>query len=321
MNYYGESQPQPSTFNSFLSGTKEFMDSNSAISNFAYIILVVIVFVIVMQMGINIIQYIFYPKTDVRLIRGMMNASDQAEIKQDPRLSDSTPIYRSNDERGGLEFTYSTWLYVESLPHSDQDDNDKLAHVFHKGEKKFVSKGYELNEGSSPTKIPQGMNYPNNGPGLYLRKHNNTSNEYSEVELVVVMNTYPDETNQLETNHIVEQISVGNIPMRNWVHVVLMVRGRNLDVYINGNIAKRHILSGVAKQNYGSIYAGSNGGFNGKLSNLTYFNEAIGTRKIYDILRLGPDLRMTNNANLLNKNFDYLSLNWFLGGTEHSTTT
>tara|TARA_Y100000389_G_C17448262_1_gene512985 strand:- start:951 stop:1922 length:972 start_codon:yes stop_codon:yes gene_type:complete len=323
MNYYGESQPQPSTFNSFLSGTNEFMDSNSAISNFAYIILVVIIFVIVMQMGINIIQYIFYPKTDVRLIRGMMNASDQAEIKQDPRLSDSTPIYRSNDERGGLEFTYSTWLYVESLPHSDQDDNDKLAHVFHKGEKKFVSQGYELNEGAGATKIPQGMNYPNNGPGLYLRKHNNnnTSNEYSEVELVVVMNTYPDETNELETNHIVEQISVGNIPMRNWVHVVLMVRGRNLDVYINGNIAKRHILSGVAKQNYGNIYAGSNGGFNGKLSNLTYFNESIGTRKIYDILRLGPDLRMTNNANLLNKNFDYLSLNWFLGGTEHSTTT
>ena len=62
MNYYGDPQPKPSTFNSFLSGTTEFMDSNSAISNFAYVILLVVIFVIVMQIGINIIQYIFYPK-------------------------------------------------------------------------------------------------------------------------------------------------------------------------------------------------------------------------------------------------------------------
>jgi hypothetical protein len=95
------------------------------------------------------------------------------------------------------------------------------------------------------------------------------------------------------------------------------VRGRNLDVYVNGNIAKRHILSGVPKQNYGNIFAGK--GFDGNISNLTYFNEAIGTRQIYNILRLGPDLRMTNNANLLNKEFDYLSLDWFLGNSGGTT--
>ena len=99
----------------------------------------------------------------------------------------------------------------------------------------------------------------------------------------------------------------------------VVVRGRNLDVYVNGNIAKRHILTGVPKQNYGNIYVGSNNGFQGKLSNLTYFNQAIGTREIYNILRLGPDLRITRNANLLNKEFDYLSLNWFLGRSQDST--
>ena len=62
MNYYGQPPPQNSTFNGFLSGTQEFMDSNSAISNFAFLILTVLVFVVVMQIGINIIQYIYYLK-------------------------------------------------------------------------------------------------------------------------------------------------------------------------------------------------------------------------------------------------------------------
>jgi len=314
MNYYGQPPPQNSTFNGFLSGTQEFMDSNSAISNFAFLILTVLVFVVVMQIGINIIQYIYYPKTDVRLIRGMIQADNQVEIKQDPRIIDSKPIYRSNDERGGLEFTYSTWMYVEDL----DTDLNKLSHVFHKGEKNFAEANFDLDG----TTINEGMNYPNNGPGLYLRRVEGTSNEggdeLDEVGLVVVMNTYPDQTNSLQTNHIVERVDITNIPVHNWVLVTLIVRGRNLDVYVNGNIAKRHILSGVPKQNYGNIYAGSNGGFKGKLSNLTYFNEAIGTREIYNTLRLGPDLRITKNANLLNKEFDYLSLSWFLGRNQDS---
>ncbi len=315
MNYYDQPQSQPSTFNGFLSGTNEFMESNSAISNFAFIILLVVMFMIIMQMGINLIQYIFYPKTDVRLIRGMIDASEEVEIKQDPRSIDSKAIYRSNDERGGIEFTYSTWVYVKNIT---TENDGELAHVFHKGEKNSASSDFEV----GGVNINKGMNYPNNGPGVYLRKirdanNNHDGDEYSQAGIVVVMNTYPDETNEYQANHIVEKVDIGNIPLNNWVHLVVLVRGRNLDVYVNGNIAKRHILSGVPKQNYGNIFAGK--GFDGNISNLTYFNEAIGTRQIYNILRLGPDLRMTNNANLLNKEFDYLSLDWFLGNSGGTT--
>ena len=315
MNYYGE-PPQPQfqpKYNRFLSGTTEFMESNSAISNFAFLILVVVAFMICIQMGIAFIEYIFYPKTDVRLIRGMIEANSQVEIIQDPSQIGSKTIYRSADERAGLEFTYSTWIFVEGMTTEVGD----LAHVFHKGERNFASTEFEV----GGQEIPKGMNYPNNGPGVYLRKtagDNADAAEMDQADMVVVMNTFPDETNSLQSNHIVEQVDIGNIPLHNWVLVTVVVRGRNLDVYINGNIAKRHILTGVPKQNYGNIYAGSNGGFRGKLSNLTYYNEAIGTREIYNTLRLGPDMRMTNNANLLNKNFDYLSLGWFLGRGQDS---
>ena len=148
MNYYEQPQSQSSTFNGFLSGTNEFMESNSAISNFAFIILLVVVFMIIMQMGINLIQYIFYPKTDVRLIRGMIDATEEVEIKQDPTSIDSKAIYRSNDERGGLEFTYSTWLYVKNIT---TENDGELAHVFHKGEKNSASSDFEV--GVKPARL------------------------------------------------------------------------------------------------------------------------------------------------------------------------
>ena len=309
MNYYGQQEPQQPQTNSLLSGTKAFMESNSAISNFAFVILIVIGFMIILQMGINFIQYMFFPKNDIRLIKGMTEANNKVEIEQNPNKNGSKPIYRSSDEPGGMEFSYSLWMYVEKL-----NETHELTHVFHKGEENYIADEgeYKLTNGDI---ITPGMNFPNNGPGLYLRKTttNDETSEFGQAELITVLNTYPDETDVDQSNHITEQVSIGNIPLHNWVLVTIIVRGRNLDVYINGNIARRHVLSGVAKQNYGNIYAGSNGGFEGKLSNLTYYNEAIGTRKIYSILRMGPDLRMVNNANLLNKKFDYLSLSWFLG--------
>lgn len=315
MNYYDQPEVPVPTSDGFLSGTNEFMESNSAISNFAFIILVVVIFMIVMQIGINLIQYIFYPKTDVRLVRGMVDAQEEVEIKQDPRSNGAIPIYRSNDERGGIEFTYSVWMYVSDV---NTDNNGEYAHVFHKGESNITSSEYNLGD----EVINQGLNFPNNGPGVYLKRvsnsntgNSNNTDEYDQAGVIVVMNTYPDETNAYQTNHIVEKVDISNIPLKNWVHLVLVVKGRNLDVYINGNIAKRHILTGVPKQNYGNIFVGR--GFKGNISNLTYFNEAIGTRQIYNILRLGPDLRMTKNSNLMNKEFDYLSLDWFLGNSDN----
>ena len=61
-------------------------------------------------------------------------------------------------------------------------------------------------------------------------------------------------------------------------------QNQTIDVYINGVLTKRHILSGVPKQNYSDVHISQNGGFGGYLSSLRYFNYAINTNKI--ILRL-----------------------------------
>jgi hypothetical protein len=50
------------------------------------------------------------------------------------------------------------------------------------------------------------------------------------------------------------RIEVANIPMKKWFHLVVMIKGRSLDVYINGNLANRLRFSDLPKLNYGALY-------------------------------------------------------------------
>ena len=86
------------------------------------------------------------------------------------------------------------------------------------------------------------MNFPNNAPGLYLGPDGN--------QLTVMMNTF---------NQINEKFVIDDLPLNKWVNVIIRVENTTIDVYINGTIVKRHILSSVPKQNYGDVYVSMNG--------------------------------------------------------------
>jgi hypothetical protein len=122
-------------------------------------------------------------------------------------------------------------------------------------------------------------------------------------ELVVIMNTYAV---------INEEIKIPNFPMNKWVHVVIRVMKNNdLDVYINGALAKRHVLSSVPKQNYGNVYIASNGGFTGNLSNLRYFKYAVQPGELLSITNAGPNLTVNSKSVALKSMPPYLSMQWY----------
>jgi hypothetical protein len=85
-------------------------------------------------------------------------------------------------------------------------------------------------------------------------------------------------------------------------------------MYINGTIAKSLQLHGVPKQNYGNVFVAANGGFSGYISNLWYYNYALGTAEINKLVENGPDTTMTGSDSINMKNPDYLSLRWFFYG-------
>lgn len=268
--------------NKYLAGTKEFLESNSIVAKFAFLILVLILFIMALRLGSSILSWIFTPSPDPILINGMIDAKQMMRIAQDPSVSGAIPIIRSKNDRDGLVFTWSVWIFIDDLTYRENE----YRHIFHKG-----------NDDVNVTTVPVGMNKPNNAPGLYIAPGTNN--------LVVMMNTF---------NKIDEEIVIQDIPINKWINVIIRVDEQHkLDAYINGRLVKRHILNSVPRQNYGDVYVSLNGGFSGYTSALRYFNTALGTNQIQSIVDAGPNLKMIG-SDMKNSMPRYLSLRWFFSG-------
>jgi hypothetical protein len=264
---------------SYFSSTKEFLDSNSLVAKFAFLMLALIIFIFLLRTGLNIIGWLLSPSGNVKLIDGMINARHSEMFIQDPNQKNAKPILRSVNKSHGIEFTWSVWIFIDNL----DENTNRYKHIFHKG-----------NDKMNYTNTPIGLNEPNNGPGLYITPNKN--------DLLVIMNTF---------EKIDEKITVQDIPLNKWVNIIVRCENKTIDVYINGRISNRHKCSGVPFQNYGDVYVALNGGFPGYISNLAYWNHALNTSDIQSLVGSGPNMSMADNKNLTHSSPQYLSLRWF----------
>ena len=268
--------------NRYIAGGQEFLDSNSIVAKFAFLIVVLMLFVVLLRLGSSLLTWFLTPSEDPVLINGMINARQMVVIPQDPSVKGAIPIVRSVNDATGIEFTWSVWMYIDDFSYKQNE----YKHVFHKG-----------NDNINMSVQPLGLNFPNNAPGLYITPKVNN--------LLVLMNTF---------DNIKEEVEIEDIPLNKWINVIIRTSNQNqLDVYINGSLVKRHHMSGVPKQNYGDVYASMNGGFSGYTSELQYFNNAIGMFKIQSIVDAGPDMTM-KSAGLTKSKPHYLSTRWYFSG-------
>jgi len=278
--------PSGNFFQDFTSNSKNtlnnFMTSNSLVTKFVFLLFVLIGFLILLTISINIILYLFSPSSNQKLINGMINAStEMLVITQDPNDTSSKTIYRSVNESQGLEFTWSVWIYINEI---NTNAPTPYQHIFSKG-------NYGLGQNNL-------YNF-NNAPGLYLS--NNTNSMY------VVMDTYSSPSSPSTG------LEIPDIPLIKWVNIMIICKNNKLDVYVNGIITKSEDLDGIPKQNYGNVYIAANNGFNGYISNLWYYNYALGTLAIQNLVKKGPDTTMKDNMILKDPN--YLSLRWYFDGS------
>jgi len=198
---------------------------------------------------------------------------------QDPKSPLAKTVYTSDNQRSGVEFSYSLFCYITSDTFSAGNDN--LYHILHKGY-------------SKP--------YPLMGPGLFMKGNSNT--------LRVYMNCYQTWNNYAD---------IDNIPIEKWVHIVVSCKGNHLYVYINGNLKTKMALSGNTPpyQNYGDIFLFSqrkisipsttpslltptnqlqvasgelkfNGAAKGLASRVFYFAYALTYTEIQNLISMGP---------------------------------
>lgn len=278
----------------YIEGTSEFLNSNSIVAKFAFLLLVIVLFILLLRLGASIITWLMSPDPNPILLKGAADGNTALSYDQDPKITGSVPILRSVDDVTGVEFTWSIWLFIKASNFSkNPNDAEKYKHIFHKGNSNFNSSSL-------------GLSTPNNSPGLYLDSKTN--------KLLILMNTFsePTLTTSKTGSSEPEAIEIPDIPLNKWMNVIIRVSKQNqVDVYINGTLMKREILNGIVKQNYGDVYLSSNKGFHGYSSELRYFNKAIGTNHIQTIVDDGPNLNMVHKSAEKVAKPRYLSTRWF----------
>ncbi len=195
-------------------------------------------------------------------------------------------IYNSMNEQHGMEFSYSMYMFIspetfegtsyESCGKVERRDVTKLKHIMHKG-------------GKEP--------FPLMAPGLFVEGSKNTLRLY--------MNSATKWDNYVE---------IPNVPVGKWFHLVIILKGKYLDVYVNGNVTVRHQFDVVPKLNYGNVYVMYNcqfpknptdlqahpfkvdGPMKGMMSRLKYYAFALNYSQIDTLYREGPSKKIVSKS-------------------------
>ena len=261
-----------------------FLQSNTIVAKFAFIILVIVGFLFLMNLGVILLGYFLNPSDSPFIIKGLISGQTGNTFTQDPTVGDRSKIIKlSNNQRTGMEFTWSVWIFI-----SDLGTGSKHQFIFNKGDLKF-------DPNTNITTI-------NNGPGLYI-----VPNTHGIATLKVIMDTGSPTTDKTNS------MTIDAIPVRKWVNVIIRLENTMLDVYINGTISGRLNLPLVPKQNCNDINVCQGGGFNGNLSDLRYFNHALSIIEINNVVYWGPNTSPSpNSVNAVKSGaYNYLSSLWY----------
>lgn len=274
--------------------TESILDLNSLFAKAAFVVLVVLGFFAILRLSLSLIGYYMQPASNPYLIKGLLNGGSAVVLSQNPANANAVPIPRSNDVGKGAEFTWSVWLFVnQPLPAAASSAASggtgvEWNPVFIKGEGVYDGR--------------TGMNACN-GPGVYLAT-SDTGTCSVRFAMDTIGHTAPD------------KIDIPNIPQQKWVHLAFRLQNTVLDVYVNGVVATRTVLSSAPKQNYYDVHVCPNGGFVGSLSDLRYYSSALSVFGVNNVVAFGPSTVATNlstDAKAVGGNYSYLSRLWYGG--------
>jgi len=220
---------------------------------------------------VQFIYYIFTSKSlnFVTLVdKTVLSDANMITISQNPNNSDSIPIGISVNERTGIEFAYSFYLFVNQ---STFDGMDRLKHIFHKGY-------------NSP--------WPLMGPGVFMLGTTNTmrvimntqTGPFTYVDVTnipvgkwvhVVLNCYKSGLDVYINGNLATRLPLtGNMPYQNFQNIVIFSPS-------NRQLSKVITPSLPFNVNFG-------GPISGQLSELKYARYALSINEINSLMAGGP---------------------------------
>jgi hypothetical protein len=217
-------------------------------------------------------------------------------IHQDAsKYPDAKPIGLSMNERTGIEFAYSFYIYV--LP-GTFDQSESFKHVFHKG---------------------YGFPWPLMAPGVFFKGNENTmriimntySNPFTHVDIKnmpiqkwvhVVLNCVKGGLDVFINGNLANRITfTETLPYQNFQDVVLF-SNVNSSALSNGSSRPSNI-----REEDSFVISGA---FSGHLSNLKYARYALSVNEIQSLMNVGPSSKKVDK---IMERPPYLADDWWAG--------
>ena len=288
--------------NENVQATTSFLEANTLIAKFSFLILVVVGFFVLFNLGIQVIGYFMSTSQNPILVNGKIEAqSGGLTISQNPQVKDSIVIPRSNNALTGIEFTWSVWLLYNPPPNTT-NTSPIYEPVFIKGD-------CSIGDNSTFCSL-------NNAPGVYLGpatlvdKDNN--NNPIPNSLWILMDTIPTPSkDSVDANNNTEYIEITQVPINKFFHVAIRCQNKYIDVYVNGTIVFRKNLVNVPKQNYYDLQVCPTPAYPGSLSDLKYYSRALTVVDINSIVLKGPNMNSAKAGSSQSVGTNYLSTLWY----------
>jgi len=229
------------------------------------------------------------------LLPDTYNTDDKTKtISQNPNVAGSMPVSRSNNERSGIEFSYSFFLNVHPATFRQEYG---LLHIFHKG---FAQQ------------------FPLLAPGVYMRSDTNT--------LRVYLNTYKTWNNYVEVDnfpvskwvhvaivckdHSLEIYINGNLSKKiSFDGFSTYQNYSDICFFSQRRITMKKAMVPSLDENGFDVF----GAMKGMLSRLNYFSYALCYAEIQKMMSEGPSPNMDSSA--IANPAPYLADTWWTTST------
>lgn len=279
-------------------------------------------------------DYLQYKKTNPYLIE------HRTTISESNKTINHNTIRRSIDRKNGIEFTYSFWFNIRSVSNNsrhnilikgDLDDQCPGIYVV----KDPIDNTLNLQVDLSVWNFKKDCDKYDNEDECKLNKckwddnkcipydctdipdsNVNGGSKNPNIPLCDDLNYCEIKDNKCE-NVDKMTCTVKNIPINKWTHLIVMLVGNYLDIYINGFLSDRFEIKGVVKQNSSDLIIGKNGenieSADGEIMRLQYFNHAINSSKINMLVNKTEITRNINEEEENTSTTDYLNRTYWIG--------
>lgn len=104
----------------------------------------------------------------------------------------------------------------------------------------------------------------------------------------VIKNNNPGLMSKLDaTPSYVDECVVESLPLQRWINLIISQYNDTISIYIDGQLVSSCVLKGFPEIREEGVALCPDGGFEGKISRLSFFNNAITQNKAYQIYRDG----------------------------------